>query len=138
MKPLLLFAGLLALAPSLFATRTYHPHVERVDVSFESGDRVVFTTHLNTVALTGITVVSRKGVDYKIPASAVEGIVAPRLGTLSITFHENSSQPYIEGRFCLTFTCGSGPGTEASFFFEDGKYVGGLSEWLAYEKDRKK
>ena len=138
MKQLVVFLVLLALACPLFATRFYHPHVKRVDITFDSGDRVIFSTHQNTVALTGITVVSRRGVEYQIPSSAVEGIVAPRLASLLITFYENSSQPYIEGRFCLTFTYGPGEGKEAIFYFNEGTFIGGLQEWLAYERDKKK
>ncbi|WP_221031924.1 hypothetical protein [Actomonas aquatica] len=136
MKRLIAFFILMTLASPLFATRTYHPHIERIEVAFESGDRVIFTTHLNTVALTAITVVSREDIEYQVPSSAVEGIVAPRLDSLRITFHENSTQPYTEGRFSLTFTYGEGAGEEARFFFENGTFVGGLEEWLAYEHNK--
>jgi len=137
MKHLAILLSVLALTTQLFANRTYHPLISQIDIAFQSGDKVIFTTELNTACVKGIKIVSRKGVEYTVPTSAIVGIKAPRLDTLRITFNENSSHPYKEGSFHLFFN--HGPSTANSldspdvmFFFEDGVYIGGRDDWQAY------
>ncbi len=124
MKKLIPMIVVLCVVFNASATRVYHPHKKKIEVTFSDGDRVVITTKYTDVSVTGIEIISHNNITYTIPEKALSEIKRPQIDTLHLTF-QCMGEKYQEGTFGLYFNYKPNE-TEtykASFYFENGVLI---------------
>lgn len=125
MKKLILVIATLCVTLNVSATRCYHPHKKKIEVTFTDGDRVVFSTQYTTVSVTSLKIVSRNNITYTIPEDELQEIVRPQIDTVHLVF-QRMGEKYQEGTFTLLFDYKKDDSTQvpAMFLFKNGVFQG--------------
>ena len=143
MKKLFSVIIILCVVSSAFATRIYHPHKKKIEVTFTDGDRVIFSTKYTTVTVTNLEIISRNNITYTVPEDALLEIKRPQIDTVHLTF-QRMGEKYQEGTFYLYFDYVTDDKSKekelsrAEFVFENGIYVGTFEDWYENKKKHNK